>query len=564
MIKLKDKVDITKSLFIICMAVSIVFLLIVNLTYKEQTSTASYENQEFNGWYTYVDNHQVYINEVEDLDSTKEACVIYNVLPRELNNKSLLFKTYQQIVEVEINGQAVYEYGRDSQIFSSKEPGSAYHIINLDKSYAGKIIKIEFKSEYSSVNGKIFNFHIGQPKSLILFIAMENIFSILINSLLVIFGLAFLLISTLFGKKLQTNESLWISVVILTFSMASIPQSGIIQLLSGNNVLDMFVEYVAFFMTPIAATMYARELFQLQENKMIKALIIIQSGYFILCIGLQMFGIKDIKEMLAIYHVLILVVIIFIYSIVYKKYKDYQNRKKYIHTQIICVLLIITIVADIYRFYNYSIGDGTKYTRAGVLVMVIYILYGYLHEYINKSKEYTEARLMAKLAYQDVMTGLYNRTAYVEDTAIYEKQLYLEPNNLNLIYVIFDLNDLKVMNDFHGHSVGDHYIVITGEIIKKAFENIGKCYRIGGDEFAVIIKDKSLGDYQKAIKKLNNLIIEENETTDFEYSLAYGYAQFEAGKYSSLKELIDKADKNMYENKNVYKGNKMSVVDATT
>jgi diguanylate cyclase (GGDEF)-like protein len=120
------------------------------------------------------------------------------------------------------------------------------------------------------------------------------------------------------------------------------------------------------------------------------------------------------------------------------------------------------------------------------------------------------------------------------------------------------------MNDFHGHSVGDHYIVTTGEIIKKAFENIGKCYRIGGDEFAVIIKDKSLGDYQKAIKKLNNLIIEENETTDFEYSLAYGYAQFEAGKYSSLKDLIDKADKNMYENKNVYKGNKMSVVDATT
>lgn len=171
-----------------------------------------------------------------------------------------------------------------------------------------------------------------------------------------------------------------------------------------------------------------------------------------------------------------------------------------------------------------------------------------------------ETKLIAKFAYKDAMTGMLNRMAYEKDLVEYEKCINIQPDNLSLIYAIFDLNNLKEMNDSHGHGVGDHYIITTAQIIKKAFEKVGKCYRIGGDEFAVIIKDKTIDDYCEAILLLRKLMEEENKMQEFTFSLAFGVAVYEVGKFASLQELIDKADRNMYENKNNYKVNKLCEV----
>jgi diguanylate cyclase (GGDEF)-like protein len=57
------------------------------------------------------------------------------------------------------------------------------------------------------------------------------------------------------------------------------------------------------------------------------------------------------------------------------------------------------------------------------------------------------------------------------------------------VIVTFDLNNLKQCNDQYGHRVGDEYIINAAHIIEDNFERYGKCYRIGGDEFCVIMPD---------------------------------------------------------------------------
>lgn len=558
------KKDLLKSLFLICIATGIIFLFVVQVIYQKQNPSTYSKTSEFDGWYIMLNGRPVLINENEGVNSAKEECIVYNVLPKETDNNALLFRTYHQSVEVIVDGQVIYEFGKSKDNLFCKSPGSAYHIVNLDNSYENKLIEIRCKSAYQSANGNVFDYHIGPPEALIVEVLYENLVSLLTNSLLFIFGLVFLLIASIFGRKLKSKQSLYIGSFVLLFSVWSVLQTCVFQLLINHNVLLMFIEYVTFLLCPIAVVMYARELFRMYEDKGIKLLVLVLSLNFVICITLQILGIVDIKELFPIFHLLILVTNIYIFITMHKRYKNFSILISKNPVRIMCVMIFAVILIDIIRYYVSSIGDSSKYTRIGVLILISYMLFNYAREYINKSKEYTEARLMAKLAYKDVMTGLFNRTAYVEDTADYEKELYIAPENLNLIYVIFDLNNLKIMNDFHGHCVGDHYIVTTGKIIKKAFEKIGKCYRIGGDEFAVIIKDKSLGDCQKAIKELKNLISKENEIADLDYSLAYGYAVFEAGKYTSLKELIDRADKNMYENKNIYKETQMSLADAIT
>ncbi len=542
----------------------IIFLFLVHSIDQKQNPSTYSKVRVFDGWYTMLNGRQTLIDESAKVDFAMDEFVIYNVLPKEIDNNSLLFKTYHQSIEVFVDGQIIYEYGKSINSSFSKSPGSAYHIVNLDNSYGGKLIEIKCKSVYKSANRSIFHYYIGHSKSLIIQVIYDNLVSILIDALLFIFGLVFLSIAFLFGRKLNSSQAWYIGSFVLLFSVWSILQTCVFQLLINHNILFMLIEYVTFLLCPIAVVLYVRELFEFYGDKGLKLLVIVFSLNFLISITLQLLGIADIRELLPICHILILLTTIYILILIHNKYKSFSNLQSKNSERIMCAIISSVILVDIIRFYISPIGDNSKYARLGVLISISYMFYKYAQEYVNRSKEYTEARLMAKLAYKDVMTSLYNRTAYVEDTAVYEKELYLAPEGLNLIYVIFDLNNLKIMNDFHGHCVGDHYIVTTGKIIKKAFEKIGKCYRIGGDEFAVIIKDKSLGDCQNAIQELKNLISKENEIADLDYSLAYGYAVFETGKYSSLKELIDRADKNMYENKNIYKETQMSLADAIT
>jgi diguanylate cyclase (GGDEF)-like protein len=551
------KNDLLKSLFIICIATGVIFLFAVQFIYHKQNPSTYSKTREFDGWYTMLNGKQILINGNAKVDSISNEYIVYNVLPKDIDNYALLFRTYHQSVEAIVDGQVIYEFGKSTDKLFCKSPGLAYHMVNLDNSYGGKLITIRCKSAYQSTNGNIFDYHIGPPEALIIEVISENLVSLLVNSLLFIYGVIFLLIASLYGRRLRSNQALYIGSFVLLFSVWSILQTCVFQLLLNHNVLLMFIEYLTLLLCPIAVVLYVRELFRMQEDKGIKLLVAIFAINFVACIALQLLGVVDIKQLLPIFHVLVIITNLYIFISIYKQYKNLNFVVSKNPTRIMCVIIFVVIVMDIIRYYIWAIGDSSKYTRIGVLILISYMLFNYAREYVNRSKEYTEARLMAKLAYEDVMTGLYNRTAYVEDTAGYEKELYLAPNNLNLIYIIFDLNNLKIMNDFHGHGVGDHYIVTTGKIIKKAFENIGKCYRIGGDEFAVIIKDKSLDDCQNSIKELKILISKENEIADLDYSLAYGYAVFEAGKYTSLKELIDRADKNMYENKNIYKETQM-------
>ncbi|MDR3139556.1 MAG: GGDEF domain-containing protein [Treponema sp.] len=88
-----------------------------------------------------------------------------------------------------------------------------------------------------------------------------------------------------------------------------------------------------------------------------------------------------------------------------------------------------------------------------------------------------------KMAYTDLLTGLNNRTAFELDKKRIQGNL---KNYTPLVMLMFDLNNLKEVNDTLGHSKGDLYLVTAAHLIQKHFGLYGECYRIGGDEFCVI------------------------------------------------------------------------------
>lgn len=150
-----------------------------------------------------------------------------------------------------------------------------------------------------------------------------------------------------------------------------------------------------------------------------------------------------------------------------------------------------------------------------------------------------------KLAYTDFLTGLNNRTAFELDLRskhVGEKE----------IIVIFDLNNLKLVNDNHGHKWGDEYLKCAANIIQGCFVDLGEAYRIGGDEFALIsrepnaalIEEKLRTAFMSAVDDIRNSNTLSAPTEYF--SIAYGLAQYEPERHETLHEVFDEADKNMY------------------
>lgn len=157
--------------------------------------------------------------------------------------------------------------------------------------------------------------------------------------------------------------------------------------------------------------------------------------------------------------------------------------------------------------------------------------------------------LISKLAYSDGLTGLANRTAYLEQLDEIQNET---KSSIQLGIVYLDVNNLKDVNEKQGHEMGDELIKIAANIIEDSFGHYGKCYRIGGDEFCVLIRGGNIQEkYGKGLMVFNKLINEANRNGWYSYKIqiAQGFALSNSNTRDMIDEAIEIADDEMYKNK---------------
>ena len=159
---------------------------------------------------------------------------------------------------------------------------------------------------------------------------------------------------------------------------------------------------------------------------------------------------------------------------------------------------------------------------------------------------------LRELAVTDVMTGVGNKTAYLEKIHSLEQEI--SAGTASFTVFMFDLNGLKEINDEYGHECGDLAIADAAETLKAVF---GKddLYRIGGDEFIAILDGMPEADieryYQELEKKLsvNNYADKPYKT---HLSVSKGAAAFRPGEDTEYREVFRRADHAMYQEKAAY------------
>ena len=173
-----------------------------------------------------------------------------------------------------------------------------------------------------------------------------------------------------------------------------------------------------------------------------------------------------------------------------------------------------------------------------------------MHYFENLKRSKIQLAVMDELAHKDALTGLKNKTAYAEYTAKLDADIF--KGRAEFAIIMIDVNFLKRVNDTYGHEYGNTYLINAGKLASSVF-GADKVYRIGGDEFVVVLSGKELARCEECIAELRGLIeklqADKNLQPWEKVSAAVGVAYFDERFDETAEDVFKRADKDMYKNK---------------
>ena len=171
-----------------------------------------------------------------------------------------------------------------------------------------------------------------------------------------------------------------------------------------------------------------------------------------------------------------------------------------------------------------------------------------INDEVKKEKQHLKALNTEKeLARRDELTGVKNKTAYNELEKSVQTNIDNGMDYLPFGLVVCDTNDLKKINDTEGHVAGDEYIKKSAKLLCDIFDH-SPVFRVGGDEFVIFLRGDDYSNRDKLMQTLQNQV-RENLQSKSGPVLASGMAVFTPEKDTLVTEILDRADKAMYKNK---------------
>ena len=164
--------------------------------------------------------------------------------------------------------------------------------------------------------------------------------------------------------------------------------------------------------------------------------------------------------------------------------------------------------------------------------------------------------LQHRLAHHDSLTGLRNTTSFSLWIAEFDQKI--KSGDVSFGIAMFDINDLKVVNDTYGHIRGDELIKTASGILCDAFKK-SPVFRIGGDEFCVILQNRDLADRKKLFERVEAecaVTYVDPDNVRFPIRIAGGFAMFDPERDAQFSDVFARADHEMYENKRIMKSAK--------
>ena len=148
---------------------------------------------------------------------------------------------------------------------------------------------------------------------------------------------------------------------------------------------------------------------------------------------------------------------------------------------------------------------------------------------------------------EDELTGLYNRRGFLRLAK--DAIRFMDVPDYHILFI--DMDKMKLINDKHGHDMGDKALKEAAKILRASFREGDIISRYGGDEFIIFVSSMNDEALEKIKKRINNNVskFNDNNKSVYKLGLTIGHTKIDYLKKESLQQVINRADKIMYSNK---------------
>ena len=464
------------------------------------------------------------------------------------NGESLCFMSRNIVFSIYVGDRLIYDFHPTVGGYYGKHYGDYIHTVALPAGSEKETLKITGTIIYSNNWTGFEEVVLKDSGEFISDIVSDNAGSFMICLLIFGFGVILLLFGMI-ENVLHTDmpETIYLGVITMLLSLWTNSHTRILHIITENSAALRIIDYVVISLLPIPVMVFVASFTGNRSNKPLNICIGLCLLNFFFQAAAVPLGWFDYSDLLIISHILILVGMLIVSHLIIKAIKEKQIDRSQ-STYLISALAIIACsgLIDMIRYYNGHFSDFSYFTRLGLILFVGILTIYEFRQLIEVKIKSREAEVMHRLAMEDPLTGIFSRTAFVA----YEKSL-LEKNTGICLFIHFDINFLKTVNDTYGHSEGDRHIIAAANIIQKSFGEHGRCFRVGGDEFfAILDGEQCRKDYTDGLKKFHELQESYNSTENppVPLNIAHGMAEYD---YSSQNPEAAEhlADSRMYENK---------------
>lgn len=474
---------------------------------------------------------------------------IYYTLTDIPSNHVIMFRCKNLFVNIYINDTLVYEDIRNQHHIYGKSPGSRWHTIDLNSSINPSTICIEAFACYEDSNGLIDNIYYGETDKVYGTIITNHIISFLVSISLFILGIILLTLCVASRHKKDIfQQFLYLGLAVTFTSCWLITETLLCQLLFAHSEVIHMITYASLLSMPIPFGLLGVYRFKNNAKKLSRLYVVLCHINILITVPLHISGIYEFHySLIPITFILLAFLVPIVIGLLISYANLNQNKKKTIY---ILIPIFISITACVFvAIIDYLLGwynNFSNYTQLALLCFIVCLIYFQLRQMVVVLRKGLEADVIHKLALTDSLTGLYNRTAFAEHSEQYLENMI---QNFAIGVIQFDVNNLKTVNDTLGHEKGDHLLQLAAEGLQTSFSERGNCYRMGGDEFLVILTGSDpQSDYEIGMRLLQTYCATHNSQPDVEFNLQIAHG-FVLGRNATLSEAIEEADILMYQNK---------------
>ena len=350
--------------------------------------------------------------------------------------------------------------------------------------------------------------------------------SLLESSLVSCCAMAIMLVITLTSHSLNCRQKQYFSAIFVVIPVVILSEL-LTRLLNGTHPelrwLHILSNFIGFSLAPLIPVLFAGVVSDHKRSRPLFILLAVYSlilvasfpFHFIFCVDAA--NVYSRRPGYSLFLLVYLITVIHMVREAFLLYLQYQDSNRLVLGLLVVFLIFGTIFQTLVPFSTFTYMSWTAVSFAAIL----YYIYC------------TDLWLQV-----DGLTGLLSHGAYL-------RRLHsLDPG---AILVLFDVDKFKQVNDTYGHLFGDQALIQIAKLIRTVFGGKGLCYRIGGDEFAVLVPRLAQYNVTEKEMKFRHFLRELGLALPGLPDVSVGHAVYSKGM--TPEDLINLADQNMYSQK---------------